>query len=178
MLISYWHKMAYKKFHCMLFNQAIWGKHWEEDVCLQAFALQTKSSNCLVLIPLGQLGNYLLGPGRSYGLPAQHICKTLQKTVFNPYQQIPYSLKTHNSMLLRILVPICGSNICLKIVPSWSRNSGPGTCLQDGHLGKHQPPKLQHPDSSKRHMCHSKTSNFPYRRKILFWYTLACVTYY
>ena len=36
-------------------------------------ALQSNSSNCLVLILHRQLGNYLLGTGKNYGPTAQHM---------------------------------------------------------------------------------------------------------
>ena len=39
-------------------------------------------------------------------------------------------------MLHGVLVPIHSSNVGREIVPSWCRNSGPITCLQDGHLWK------------------------------------------
>ena len=38
-------------------------------------------------------------------------------------------------MLYRVLVPICSSNVAGEIVSRWCRNSGPVTCLQDGHQG-------------------------------------------
>ena len=36
-------------------------------------------------------------------------------------------------MLHRVLMLICSSNVGREIVPSWCRNSGLVTCLQDGH---------------------------------------------
>ena len=59
---SLYHKVAYFLF----FNEAAWGKHWENIVGLWGLALQSNSSNCLVLIPHRQLENYLLGAWKSY----------------------------------------------------------------------------------------------------------------
>ena len=66
------HKMA----HFFSFNEAIWGKYWEEDVELLDLAFLNNSSKCLVLVPHRQLGNYLLIIGESYGPTPQHIHKT------------------------------------------------------------------------------------------------------
>ena len=44
-------------------------------------ALQSSISNCLVLIPHRQLGS----SGKSYGLTALHIHKTLNKSMFDTY---------------------------------------------------------------------------------------------
>ena len=46
-------------------------------------------------------------------------------------------------MLHRVLVPIHSSNVGREIVPSWCRNLGPVTCLQNGHPGKHHLLRLQ-----------------------------------
>ena len=78
------HKVA----RSLLFNEAIWDKHWEEDVGLFGLALQSSNSNCLVQISHRQLGCYLLITRES--LTDQHICKTLYKSTLNLYQQIDY----------------------------------------------------------------------------------------
>ena len=44
-------------------------------------------------------------------------------------------MEAQHSMWYRVLVPIHSSNIGIAIVPSWCRNSGPVTHLQDGHQG-------------------------------------------
>ena len=40
-----------------------------------------------------QLGDYLFSSGEDYGMTAQHICKTLYRSVFDSYQNIDYSLR-------------------------------------------------------------------------------------
>ena len=66
---------------------------------LLSLALQNNSSSCLVLILHRQLGNYLLSSGETYGLTAQHICKTLYRSVLDTYQQVDFSLKPKTQKL-------------------------------------------------------------------------------
>ena len=82
MFISSCHKMANIELHYLLFNEDIWGNHWEEEVGLSGISLQSNSSNCLVLIQCRQLGNHRLIT------TAQHICKSLYQSMFDTYQQI------------------------------------------------------------------------------------------
>ena len=104
------------------FNPAIWGKHLEEDVRLPSLAPQSNSSNCIVLIPHRLLGNYLLGTRNSYSLPAQHICKTLYKSMFDTYQPISHSLRPRKACWTESW---CQSIVVIYVekVSSWSRNS-------------------------------------------------------
>ena len=55
--------------------------------------LWSSSSNCLVLIPHGQLGNHLPGTGESYGPIVQHIHKNLYRSMLDTYWYDDYSLK-------------------------------------------------------------------------------------
>ena len=54
-------------------------KPYETDIewKMLEIALQSNSSNCLMLIPQKQLRNYMLSNGETYGLTAQHVHKTL-----------------------------------------------------------------------------------------------------
>ena len=67
-----------------------------------------------------------------------------------------------------VLVLICSSNVGREIVPSWFRNSGPVTHLQDGHQGNTSCQGCRRsnpPERAWRHMCLSNTKNFPYPRR-------------
>ena len=64
-------------------RQTLRGRCWAVRL-----ALQSNSSNCLVLIPHWQLGNYLLGTG---GELQPNICKTIYKSMFDTYQESTYS---------------------------------------------------------------------------------------
>ena len=75
-------------FHFFLFNEAMLGKHQEEDV---GPGLQSNSSNCLVLILHRQLGTICSVLGRATAnLP--NIYKTLYQSMFDTYQNT-YSLR-------------------------------------------------------------------------------------
>ena len=108
----------------LLFSLVIHDKHWEEDIGLLGLALQRESSNCLVLIPHRQLGNYLLSTGDSYNLTAHHIHMTLYKSMFDNYQQVEY--------LLRPRTVHSTESMCKCVVV---------TCVE-WTPGKHQIPKL------------------------------------
>ena len=58
--------------------EAIQGKHQDEDIRLLGHVLQSNSSNYLVLTLGRQLEQFAYYRG-TYGLTAQHICKTLYK---------------------------------------------------------------------------------------------------
>ena len=79
----YDNSLCHKVAHVLFFIETMWGKHWEEDAGLSGLAMQSNSSNCLVLISHRQLGNYLVGTGKSYGptFPRLYIsqCLTLTK---------------------------------------------------------------------------------------------------
>ena len=91
------------------------GKHWEEDVGLFGLALQSDSSNCLMLILHRQLGNYLLSSAEGYGPTAQHIYNTIYNV---GHLSTSWLLtKSKDSMLHKILVQLCSSDIC------WKKNS-------------------------------------------------------
>ena len=49
MLNSSCYKVAHSGFHFLLFKEPIWGKYWEEDTGLLDLAVQSSTSNCLVL---------------------------------------------------------------------------------------------------------------------------------
>ena len=86
------HKVAhYREFHSFLFSEAIWGKHWEEDVGLSGPVLLSNISNCLMLILHRQLGIYLLNTGDSYDLTAQQIHNYI-KSMFETCKWVDYSL--------------------------------------------------------------------------------------
>ena len=139
-------------------------------------ALQTNSNNCLVLILHRQLENYLLSTGESYSLTAQHMQDSIQVNVWHlPIEHLLTA--TQHSTLYRILVPFCSSNVAGKIVSSWHRNSGPVTCLLDGHHGNTSCPGCS--PLERTHMYFSNTENFPYPRKNGFsthWLVLHIVT--
>ena len=93
----------------ILFNEAIWGKHWEGD-----FGLLGLGSNCLVLISHRQLGNCLLSTVESYGLTAQYLQNFIWVNVwFLPTNWL--HTKAHGKVLNWILVLLCGSDIFWKI---------------------------------------------------------------
>ena len=73
-------------------------------------------------------------------------------------------------MLHRVLVPIHSSNIGREIVPSWCRNSGPDTCLQDGHQGNTRCEAAEAATTQRElgDMCLSNTKHFPYPRRNSF----------
>ena len=68
------------------------GKPFEANIerNMSGLPVQSSSSNCVVLISHRQLGNDLFGTGRT---TAQHVHKTLYKTVFDTYQKVDYSLR-------------------------------------------------------------------------------------
>ena len=67
-------------------------------------ALQTNSSNCLVLIPHWQLRNYLLGTGERYDPTGQHIQDSIQVNIWHlPREEL--LTEAQHSTLYRILVP-------------------------------------------------------------------------
>ena len=71
------HKRAqHRMYQFLLSNEAIWGKHGEDDVELSGLTLQINSSTCLVLTLHTQLENYFLVLGRA---TAQYIPITLKK---------------------------------------------------------------------------------------------------
>ena len=76
---------------------------------MSGLALQSSRSRCPLLILHRQLGKYLLGTRESYGSIAQHIHKTVSKSMFNIYQQGAYSLRQHAELKL-----ICGSEIFIE----------------------------------------------------------------
>ena len=71
--------------------------------------------------------------------------------------------EAQHSMLYRVLVPICSSNVGGEIVPSWCRNYDPVTCLQDGHQGNTSSQGCRScnpPERAQSHTCFSNTKNF------------------
>ena len=60
-----------------------------------------------------------------------NICKTLHESMFDITKNL--LTEAQYSMLNRILVLICNIDIGRKIVSSQYDNSGPVTCLQEGH---------------------------------------------
>ena len=70
--------LCHKVAHILFFTEAKWGNDWEEDVGLLGLALQSKTSNCLVLIPDRQLEKYLLSTGESNG---KHLQDFIQVNV-------------------------------------------------------------------------------------------------
>ena len=84
------HKIEEREFHFVLFSEAISVKHWEEDVRMLVFALQSNSSNCLMEILHRQLGNYLLNTGETYG-PTYPQDFVSYRSMFDTYQQVDYS---------------------------------------------------------------------------------------
>ena len=55
------------------------------------------SATYLVLMPHRQFVKYLLNTGKHYGLAAQHIPKTLYRSIFDTYQQSDYSLRSRTA---------------------------------------------------------------------------------
>ena len=99
----------YLGFHFLLINEAMQGKTFRWRCWPVRPALQTNSSNCLMLIPHRQFGIYLHS-GESNGLTAQHM----------------------QDLLYRVLVPLHSSNVGGKIVSSWCGNFGPSpACSMD-----------------------------------------------
>ena len=130
-------------------------------------ALQSNSSNCLVLILHRQLGNYLRSTGESYGPTAEHMQDWLKVNVWHLIGE-DLLTKAQHGMLHRVLMPIHSSNVGREIVPSLCRNSGQITCLQDGHQRdtSYQGCRSSNPlERSQRHMCLSNMENFPYPRR-------------
>ena len=66
-------------------KQATQCKLSEEDVGLSGLDLHSNSSDCLVLTLYKQLGKYSPTTRESSGPTVQHICKTLNKSVFDIY---------------------------------------------------------------------------------------------
>ena len=134
---------------------------------LSGFALQSNSTNCLVLKLHRQLGNYLLDTGDSYGLTGQHLQDFIKVSVW--HLLIKYQLtEAQYRMLHRILVLICSSDIGGKIVSSWCRKYGIVTHIQDGHQGNTSCQGYRCwsiPERSQRHMYMSSTENFPHPRR-------------
>ena len=123
--------MAHREFRFLLLNEAIWGKHWEEDLGLLGLAVPSNGSNCLVLIPDKHLGNCLLSTKDSYSLIVQLIHRTLHKSVWH-LSKTWLLTKVHDSMLNWILVPVSGRDICWKIASNCRRNSSPSpACRMD-----------------------------------------------
>ena len=87
-VLSPYVKSPCHKVQHFLFNEAIWHKHWEEDIGLPGLPLQSSCYNCLLLIPQRQLGTYFLPTGQSY---SQHIQKSVYKSMFDMYQQVHHS---------------------------------------------------------------------------------------
>ena len=73
--------------------------------------LAKASYSCLVLILYRQLGNCLRTTGESYSLKAQHIHKTLYKSMFETYQKNWLLTEAQDSILIWTLGPICGDGI-------------------------------------------------------------------
>ena len=126
-LATRWHSGNLTAFYS---RKAIRGKIWE-DVRLLELVLQNNSPNSLVLALHRQLGT---------------ICSVLERAMSQQPnisarhyigQCLPHTdsctTKAQGSIWHWILVSICSSDICWKILSSWSRSSGPVTCLQDGH---------------------------------------------
>ena len=88
-----------------------------EDVGLSGLALQGSSSNCLVLMPQRQLGNCLLSTAESYGPTDKYSQDFIQVSVGHfPIKHL--LTESQYSMLQRILVLTCSSDIGGKIVSS------------------------------------------------------------
>ena len=118
---SPWHKVA----GFLWFNEAIWGKHWEKDVWLSGFALQSNSSICLVWILHRQLGNYLAGTGRSYG-PTANISAWLYIGQYMTPNSCLHTEVQH-SILYGVQVLTCSSDVCWKILPDWGKTLAQST---------------------------------------------------
>ena len=112
-----------------------------------------------------------------------NICKTLQKSVFDTYQESTYSpTDDQHNILHRILVLSCRSDIAGKTVFSHCRNSGPVTHLQDEHQGNtscqgHRCCSTL--ERTQRDMYLSNAENFPYPSRNGFstdWPALPIVT--
>ena len=103
----------------------------------------------------------LLSTREHYRLTAQNITRHFISQCFTLVNNVYLLTKAQNSMLYGIMVPICSSDICGKIVSSWHRNSGPVTCQQDGHQGNTNHQSCSTLDRTQRHVHFSNTLNFP-----------------
>ena len=142
------------------------GRYWAS-----VLALQSNSSNCLVLKPHIQFRNYLLGSRENHSLTVQHICKTIIRQCLPPTNKV-LLIKAQESMLNQILVLICGRDICWKIVSSWSRKSGPVTYLPDGHWGATSCQSHRHHSTLERPMDICTLAKCSLPKKKSFWHRL------
>ena len=105
--------MAYRESQSLLFNEVLQGKHWEEDVGLLGPALQRNGSKCLVLIPHRKLA-LRRAMAQQHNISARlYIGKSLTLTTKLTSHKCP------GQHVHRMLVPICSTDICSKIVSSW-----------------------------------------------------------
>ena len=122
-------------------RQILKGRCWAVEP-----AVQNNSSNCSVLILHKQLRNYLL-----------HTRKTV---VWQPnistWLYMNQCLTCINKLTTQSWFPTFGGgDRSWNVVSTWSRNSGPVTCLQDGHQGdtSHQCHRCCSTQRVPRHMC-------------------------
>ena len=87
-------------------------------------ALQSNSSNCLVLKPYRQLGMICLVLGRAMA-QQPNISKTQYKSMFDTYQVSIYSLRPSTPCCTESWYQSYSSDVSEKTVSSWHRNSGP-----------------------------------------------------
>ena len=113
------HKVA----HFLWLNEAIWGKHWEEDFRLSRAIVPTSRT-----ILYRKVGNHLLTPRQNYGLTVQHVHKILYRSMFDTHQQVDYSLKNKTAHCMESWCQ-CIVIMYFKKVSSHSVNSNPVTWL-------------------------------------------------
>ena len=92
--------------------------------------------------------------------PEQCICAYVQYFIKVSVSHLPNTwllTKDQGSTLNWIMLPICGSDTCWKIVPSWCRKSGPVNCLQDGYQENTRCQNHSTLESTCRHTCLSNT---------------------
>ena len=98
---------------------------------MSCLALQRNISNCLVLIPHRQLGNYLLTTGESYGQTAQHIHKILYRSMFDTYQHIDNSLGPRIASCSMHVVVIYFEKQCLTGVENLAQSPAGRTDMRE-----------------------------------------------
>ena len=155
------------------FRQTLTGQCWAVRPCSAE-----NSSNCLVLIMHRQLGNYMLGTRESYGLVAQHICKTLHiiqgftlTNRFLTYQGLrqPAALNPGVNPLYWYMLK---NSVWLE-KKCWDLYQPTGWIL-----GRHQPPIPQHPEEYPKTFEPKQYLKPSWPKRKLFWHTQAYAVYY